>query len=231
MVTLMKKSTWSSQRDFWWSKRNRRCVDCTRLFMVWRRLDINYMNPLWHNLSNFGYSKIRSSDLSIFFKCHNEGDQVTKIILVYVDDVVIFGSLDHIWEAKHLISSIYKHTNVGEIKQVLCLHLTNDFLKKNSIHRSNPLYITHSQALWSDNLLTGVYTLHIGNQTGCESREKLWLTASIAISATCQIPYLCNAWTITQHLFGCKSTITIWFQLYKWPPPHGTAPPSVPSHY
>lgn len=61
----------------------------------------------WHKhlqdtLRNFGFEKLISGDVSIFLKNHNEENQLT-IILVYVEDMAIFGSLKNVQTAKELI--------------------------------------------------------------------------------------------------------------------------------
>ena len=93
-----------------------------------------------HNLSNFSYKKLISGVVSIFFKSH-DGRQIT-IILVHVNNMAIFGSLDHIQDDfKHLIGSIYKHTDVGEIKQ-FGLHIIHDCSKQTlSIDQTH--YVQH----------------------------------------------------------------------------------------
>ena len=59
---------------------------------------------LQHSLTDFGYKKLFSGDVSIFFKHHEGGDRIT-IILVYVDDMAIFGSLADIKDLKEFIGS------------------------------------------------------------------------------------------------------------------------------
>ena len=88
----------------------------------------------WHehlhdSLRDFGYKKLISGDVSIFFKHHDNGEQIT-IILVYVDDMAIFGSSEHIQATKNYIGSRYKYTDLREIKNFLGLHITRDRLKK-----------------------------------------------------------------------------------------------------
>ena len=71
----------------------------------------------WHehlqcSLTDFGYKKLTSGDVSIFFKHHEGGDRIT-IILVYVDDMAIFGSLTDIRDMMKFIGSRYKFTDLG----------------------------------------------------------------------------------------------------------------------
>ena len=68
------------------------------------------------------------------------GDQVT-IILVYIDDMAIFGSLPHIQDTKKFINSQYKYTDLGEIDHFLGLHITRDRSKKTlSIDQSHYIH-------------------------------------------------------------------------------------------
>ena len=87
----------------------------------------------WHehlqnSLHAFGFEKLISSDISIFFK-HNEEGQIT-IILVYVDDMAIFGLREHVQATKDFIGSRYKYTDLGEIKHFLGLNITRDRSKR-----------------------------------------------------------------------------------------------------
>jgi len=84
---------------------------------------------LRHSLVDYGYRKLSSGDVSVFIKCHEGGDQTT-IVLVYVDDIAIFGSLSDITDTKAFISSRYKSTDLGEIRLFLGLHITHDCSKK-----------------------------------------------------------------------------------------------------
>ena len=99
----------------------------------------------WHehlqrNLREFGYEKLLSGDVSIFVKHHDGGDQVT-IILVYVDDMAIFGSLPHIQDTKKFMNSRYKYTDLGKIDHFLGLHITRDCSKKTlSIDQSHYIH-------------------------------------------------------------------------------------------
>ena len=88
----------------------------------------------WHehlheSLREFGYKKLISGDVSIFFKHQNDGEGIT-IILVYVDDMAIFGSSEHIQATKDFIGSRYKYTDIGEIENFLGLHITRDRARK-----------------------------------------------------------------------------------------------------
>ena len=88
----------------------------------------------WHehlheSLREFGYKKLISGDISIFFKHQDNGEGIT-IILVYVDDMAIFGSFEHIQAAKDFIGSRYKYTDLGEIENFLGLHITRDRSRK-----------------------------------------------------------------------------------------------------
>ena len=88
----------------------------------------------WHKhlqktLSDFGYQKLISSDVSIFIKHHNEENQIT-IILVYVDDMALFGSLKNVKETKTFIGSRYQYTDMGEIEHFLGLHIVCDRSKR-----------------------------------------------------------------------------------------------------
>ena len=100
----------------------------------------------WHehlqrSLTDYGYKKLVSCDASIFFKHHDRGGRIT-IILVYVDDIAIFGSLTDMEDVKEFISSQYKYTDLGEIEHFLGLHITHDRSKKTlSIDQSH--YIQH----------------------------------------------------------------------------------------
>ena len=87
----------------------------------------------WHehlqdSLRSFGFGKLISGDVSIFSKHDEEGD--ITIILVYVDDMAIFGSCKQIQAVKEFIGSRYKYTDLGEIKQFLGLHITRDRSKR-----------------------------------------------------------------------------------------------------
>ena len=88
----------------------------------------------WHehlheSLREFGYKKLISGDVSIFFKHQDNGEGIT-IILVYVDDMAIFGSSEHIQSTKDLIGSQYKYTDLGKIENFLGLHITQDRSRK-----------------------------------------------------------------------------------------------------
>lgn len=88
----------------------------------------------WHehlheSLCSFGYRKLLSGDVSIFFKHHDGGNHIT-IILVYVDDMAIFGTLEDIQATKKFIGSRYKYTDLGEIEHFLGLHITRNRSKK-----------------------------------------------------------------------------------------------------
>lgn len=87
----------------------------------------------WHehlqdSLRVFGFEKLISGDVSIFFK-HNEGDQII-IILVYIDDMAIFGSREHVQATKEFIGSRYKYTDLGEIKHFLGLRISRNRSKR-----------------------------------------------------------------------------------------------------
>ena len=87
----------------------------------------------WHehlqdSLHTFGFEKLISGDVSIFFK-HSEEGQIT-IILVYVDDMAIFGLREHVQATKDFIRSRYKYMDLGEIKHFLGLNITRDHSKR-----------------------------------------------------------------------------------------------------
>ena len=84
---------------------------------------------LRHSLVDYGYQKLDSGNVSVFIKHHKGGDR-TMIVLVYVDDIAIFGSLSDIMDTKAFISSRYKSMDLGEIKLFLGLHITRDDSKK-----------------------------------------------------------------------------------------------------
>ena len=83
----------------------------------------------WHvhlnnTLEEFGFKRIISGDTSIFI----DGEDL--IILVYVDDIALFGTLANINAFKKRIVTRYKITNLGEISQFLGLHIVRDRSKK-----------------------------------------------------------------------------------------------------
>ena len=78
---------------------------------------------------DFSYKKLISGDVSIFFK-HHEGGNRIAIILVYIDDMAIFGSLADIKDMKEFIGSRYKFTDLREISHFLGLHMTRNRSKK-----------------------------------------------------------------------------------------------------
>ena len=87
----------------------------------------------WHahlhsTLEGLGFKKNISSDVSIFIKRHDGGDLL--IILVYIDNIALFGALDDIQAFKMQIAMHYKITDLGEVNQFLELHITHDRLKK-----------------------------------------------------------------------------------------------------
>ena len=87
----------------------------------------------WHThlhstLEGLGFQKNISSDVSIFIKCHNGGDPL--IMLVYVDDIVLFGALDDIQAFKMQIAMCYKVTDLREVSHFLGLHITCNRSKK-----------------------------------------------------------------------------------------------------
>ena len=69
-----------------------------------------------------------SSDVSIFIKCHKGGDPL--IMLVYVDNIALFGTLDDIQAFKTQIAMCYKVTDLGEASHFLGLHITRNRSKK-----------------------------------------------------------------------------------------------------
>ena len=79
-------------------------------------------------LEELGFQKNITSDVSIFIKCHNGGDPL--IILVYVDDITIFGVLEDIKSFKTHSATCYKVTNLGEASQFLGLCIACNHLKK-----------------------------------------------------------------------------------------------------
>ena len=87
----------------------------------------------WHahlhnTLQELGFMKNISNNVSIFIKRHEGGDPI--IILVYVNDIAIFGKSDTISEVKTQIAAHYKTTDLGEINHFLGIHITRDHLKK-----------------------------------------------------------------------------------------------------
>lgn len=87
----------------------------------------------WHihlhgTLAELGFQKNIASDVSIFIKRHDGGDPL--IILVYVDDIAIFGTSEDIKSFKAQIAARYMVTDLGEVSQFLGLHITRDRLKK-----------------------------------------------------------------------------------------------------
>jgi len=51
-------------------------------------------------------------------------------MLIYINDIALFGALDDIQAFKTQISMHYKITNLGEVSHFLGLHITRDCLKK-----------------------------------------------------------------------------------------------------
>ncbi len=87
----------------------------------------------WHkhlhdSLLSFSFHKLLFGDVFIFFNCHNGGDQI-MIILIYVNDIAIFGTLTHIQEVKNQIGTWYKYINLSEINQFLGLRILCNRLK------------------------------------------------------------------------------------------------------
>ena len=83
----------------------------------------------WHvhlnnTLEEFGFKRIISSDTSIFIN----GEDL--IILVYIDDIALFGMLANINAFKKCIVTCYKITNLGEISQFLGLHIIHNCCKR-----------------------------------------------------------------------------------------------------
>ena len=89
-------------------------------------------------LEELGFSKNISSDVSIFIKLHEGETQL--IILVYVDDILVFGTLQHVKDFKATMASRYKVTDLGEAHQFLGLHIFRDRSKK-TIHITQSHYI------------------------------------------------------------------------------------------
>lgn len=83
---------------------------------------------LFDTLEGFGFRKNISGDTSIFIKRHDGGDPL--IILVYVDDIALFGVLADISTFKTQIAMRYKISDLGEITQFLGLHVVRDRSKK-----------------------------------------------------------------------------------------------------
>ena len=99
----------------------------------------------WHThlhgmLASLGFQKNISGDVSIFIKWTNGGEPL--IILVYLDDIAIFGLLDQIQELKAHIALYYKITDLGEIRQFLGHHIVRNHTKRKiTIDQSH--YIQH----------------------------------------------------------------------------------------
>jgi Reverse transcriptase (RNA-dependent DNA polymerase) len=68
-------------------------------------------------------------------------DQVS-IILVYVNDMALFGSSKNIEEAKKFIGSRYQYTDMGEIEHFLGLHIIRNHPKR-TISVDQTRYIQH----------------------------------------------------------------------------------------
>ena len=100
----------------------------------------------WHThlkdtLEDFVFQKTISRDTSTFLECHDRGDPL--ILLVYVDDIALFGTLEDISAFKTRIATCYKITDFGEINQFLGLRITRDHSKKTlSISQSHYVHLT-----------------------------------------------------------------------------------------
>ena len=84
----------------------------------------------WHvhlndTLKEFGFRRIISADTSIFIE--DGGD---LILLVYIDDIALFGTLTKINMFKERIVKRYKITDLGEIGQFLGLHIIRNRPKR-----------------------------------------------------------------------------------------------------
>ena len=88
-----------------------------------------YMDqPKGFMVKELGFQKNISSDVSIFIKCHDGRDPL--IMLVYIDDITLFGTLDDIQAFKMQITMCYTVTDLGEVSHFLGLHNTCDHSKK-----------------------------------------------------------------------------------------------------
>ena len=95
-------------------------------------------------LEELGFQKNIASDISIFIKCHDGRDLL--IILVYVNDITIFGTLEDIESFKTQIATCYKVTDLEKVSQFLRLHVACNHPKKIlTIHQSH--YI-HRMLTW-----------------------------------------------------------------------------------
>jgi transposase InsO family protein len=80
---------------------------------------------LRQTLLNNHFQELLTADVSIFFMRNDGGD--STVILIYVDDMAIFGSTPQLVENfKRLIGSHYKFTDLGEIRQFLGLNITRN---------------------------------------------------------------------------------------------------------
>ena len=79
----------------------------------------------------------------IFIKHHNGGDieSIPLILLIYLDDIAIFGMLTDINIFKMQIATHYKVSDLWEITHFLGLHIVCD-------HSKNTLSISQEQYIW-----------------------------------------------------------------------------------
>jgi hypothetical protein len=95
--------------------------------------------PAWHTTRTRFSEEYLRQRLN-FHQTNQRGG--TLIILVYVDDIAIFGTLNDIQAFKEQIASRYKITDLGEIHQFLGLHIARDRSRKTlTIDQSH--YIQH----------------------------------------------------------------------------------------
>jgi len=86
------------------------------------------MSTCMTHWKKIGFRKNLSGDTLIFIKHHDGGDPL--IVLVYVDDIALFGTLFNINLFKTEITIHYKVSDLGEITQFLGLHIIRDHSKK-----------------------------------------------------------------------------------------------------
>ena len=129
METWTRKFTWINRRASRYQARSLRCATSRKHYTY----SLKQAGRQWHThlhstLEGLGFQKNISSDVLIFIKCHHRGDPL--IMLVYVNDITLFSTLDDIQAFKMQIAMHYKVTDLGEVSHFLRLHNTHDHLKK-----------------------------------------------------------------------------------------------------
>ena len=94
----MRRFTWTSQKALRLQGRKIRCAYLKKAIYSLKQAGQQWHTHLYGTLEELSFHKLALGDTSIFVKCHNGGDieSILLILLIYVDDIAIFGTLTDI---------------------------------------------------------------------------------------------------------------------------------------